>query len=355
MSEETIDQQGSDFVEIPEDYKSFVAYRETGELPPAADQEETPAVGEDTPPSESSDESEETEEGQTAAESDTPEEEGQDEEEKQEPEPDQPKDSNRRLNRRMRTLTGKIAELEARLAAQQGGTEEEPSEEAASSPETETETDQPLVRPKLADFEDTDEKSAWDQYEEAMDAFHEKRTEQKLATALATKEQELNEQHARQTAQKEWNEAASRFPDYNEVVREEVKISSAMESVLRMDPVAGTELAYYLGQHPEESERIAKATLATNEREWGAALARAGMLLGEVRSKLTPPAKAAEKTTPKAAAPAPPPQPKKVSTASRPPAQIKGRAVPKTDVTSEGDAGNYKKWRDAREAQLKKR
>jgi hypothetical protein len=214
----------------------------------------------------------------------------------------------------------------------------------------------------LRDFEDTDDKSAWDQYEEAMDAYHKELTNRAVADAVNKQRAEDAEQHARQTAQNEWNRAASRFPDYNEVVANPaVKISAAMESVMRMDPEDGTALAYYLGQHPEESEQIARATLATNDREWTLALARAGKLLGQLQLKIgaaatrdsgrRPPAKAAEQPKP-----ASKPQQKQPSRSNRPPAQLGGKAAPpQTNPASDEGAEDYAKWVTAREAQLKKR
>jgi hypothetical protein len=366
LTDALVAQTDQDYVEIPEDYESFVAFRETGEVPAKAEEqeEEAPAAGARvTPPSESSEEEEEIREGQSATESEPG---GEAEQEEVQAAQEQEPEKDKRLARRMRKLTGTIAELQSRLDALTRGEEgEEATEEAASSTETvDEEADKPLARPMLRDFEDTDEKSAWDQYEEALDAYNQALTERKVAAALAKQKQALEEEHARTSAQAEWNRAAARFADYNEVVANPaVKISAAMESVMRMDPEAGTEIAYYLGQHPEESEKIARSTLATNEREWGVALARAGMLLGEIRTRIAPPAKgaAADKgaAKPGAAAPkpAPKPQPKQQpSRASRPPAHLGGRPLaPQADPMSDQDANDYAKWVKAREAQLKKR
>ncbi len=123
-----------------------------------------------------------------------------------------------------------------------------------------------------------------------------------------------------------------------------------MESVMRMDPEAGTELAYYLGGHPEESLAIANATLANSEAQWTTALARAGMELGKIKAKLPPPG-APKKPAPPTATPT-----KTVTSASRVPTPIRGgTAPPKPDVMSDTTAADYKKWNAAREAQLKSR
>jgi hypothetical protein len=348
----------------PEDYKEYLAWQANQ----ADAQAEPPAAGEAAEPLSESSEAEVAAEGQTAVESDLTEQQEQEEQEEEQEQEAEPKD--RRLSRRIRKLTGTIASLETRLAAlSESEAEGDGTEEVASSPETEAPpAAEATKRPLLRDFEDSDAASAWDQYEAAMDAFNQAQTQKAIADALTKQKQELDTAHAQQQAQADWNKAASRYPNYNEIVaRDEVKISAAMESIMRLDPEKGTSLAYYLGQHPEESERIAKATLANTEKEWGTALARAGMELGALTSKLpAPPGKEAAKVEPSkadakkpatAAAPAPKPQPaiKKVSTASKPPAQLRGQAVPKTDPASEDDASDYRKWNAAREAQLRNR
>ena len=349
---DAVQHDAEQFVEIPEDYRAFTEFRDTGELPAPKD---APAEGEETtPPSEPDEES-----GQTAEGSDPEEEAEQESEESQETDPktedkEPAAKTGNRLNRRMRELTGEIKALKSQLGELTNQPEdEEETAEVVSAPEPAAVAEK-AARPMLKDFEDTDDKSAWDQYEEALAEYNRAETAATVAAALKDQRDKLELEHAKASAQAEWNRAASRFPDFNEVVRAEVKISSAMESVMRMDPEAGTALAYYLGQHPEESERIAKATLANSESQWTSALARAGMELGAIRAKLSTPGPKAvpnAKTTP-----APTPQPKKVTGASKPPTQIRGGVVPpRTDVMSDDDAGNYKKWRAARDAQLQRK
>ena len=347
----------------PEDYKEYLAWQANQ----PATQEETPPAGELEPDSESS-EAAEAEEGQTAVESETAEVTEQEQTQEEEGEFVEPVKNNR-LARRIRKLTGTIESLESRLSAlTEGETEEDGTEEVASSPETEAVAAEAAKRPLLKDYEDSEEHgSAWDQYEAAMEAYNTAKTQQAITDALSRQRVELDNLHAQQAAQAEWNRQASRYPNYNEVVaRDEVKISAAMESIMRLDPEIGTSLAYYLGQHPEESERIAKRTLASSDKEWGIALARAGMELGALKAKLpAAPGKEQPKTeAPKteaakppatAAKPAPKPQPttKKVSTASKPPTTVRGVAVPKTDVNNDEDASDYRKWNTARERQLR--
>lgn len=341
-----------------DDYAAFSAVRDT--KPSETEDEETPAAGDKKPTSES-DEAEEAEAGQTAEESEPAEEEQQEEEE--EKAQDKPGKGKRGIDRRFGKLTGKIAALESRLAElgePPAEGDEEAAEEVASSTEKATEdTAEKLVRPMLRDFEDTDKESAWDQYELAMEAYNDAKLTAKLTAALAEQKQQLEVEHAKATADADWSKAASRFPDYNEVVvNEKVQISQAMESVMRMNPEKGTAIAYYLGQNPEESLRIAKLTLATNEREWGTALARAGMELGEIATKLPAPGtkKDPAKETSKSPTAASPPTTKQVTRASKPPTVISGgTAPPQLDALDEDGASDYNKWLPARERDLKRK
>ena len=359
---------------LPDDYAAYEARMDADGWAPGA-QNQTPAVSDPTPPSEPAESEDEA--GQTA---ETPEvsEDPQQEPEEEEGQPE----NNKRLARRMRTLTGKIAALESQLAGFTTEPEiaDETTAEAASAPEPVTAAPpaaavatQKPTRPMLRDFEDSDDKLAFDLWQEAMqqyDADLEAYHDGKLTAALDAHKADLANEKARGEAQAAkaaadatWNQAASRWPDYNAVVaRDEVQISGAMEAVMRKDPNVGTALAYYLGQHPEESLEIAKATLAPTPEHWANALAEAGMRLGEIKAKLAAPPKAGTKTlTPAAtparkapaAAPAAPPTTKKVSSASKPPTQIRSSGVPpKFDTANEDEAGDYGKWEAAREREL---
>jgi hypothetical protein len=150
-----------------------------------------------------------------------------------------------------------------------------------------------------------------------------------------------------------------------------------MEAVMRMDPKAGTDVAYWLGQHPEESLRIANLTIADGKdgykpAEYTTKMARAAMEIGKIQAKIDSsapgkpvavPAKAAAAAVPgtapaapKAAAtitPAPKPAIRKVSTAARPPTQLRAASAPaKFDVTNPDTASDYEKWEAQRNREL---
>lgn len=86
--------------------------------------------------------------------------------------------------------------------------------------------------------------------------------------------------------QAEWSRAASRIPDFHKRMKDDVKISAAMESVLRRNPDAGTRVSVYLGEHPEESLAIAVRTLSNGREEWEAALLLAQSELTKIHAKL---------------------------------------------------------------------
>jgi hypothetical protein len=351
----------------PEDMGEYLKWHEAGGDNPTDKPAIAPGAKEE--PSELP---EETLEGQTAVESETPEEKQQVEDEPQVVQPGEP---DKGLAKRMRKLTGEIAGLRAELEEARKPPEdgEEVTTEAASVTEPVV-AEEPLVRPMLKDFEDTDTQSAWDQYEAAMETYHDAKSARSMQKVIDGHKAELAKQAsetefkvASEVAKANWSKAASAYPDFNEVMTDEVKVSQAMISVLKnpsvMDPEVGAALSYYLGKHPEESQKIAELTLS-DAAHYPMALARAGMLLGELRAKLpaapkpgthaTPPAAAPAAVAPKAAAAAPAAPPlKKVTTASRPPKQLGGAAAPVAfDLMDDEHAHDVGKWMKEREKQL---
>jgi len=322
--------------QIPEDdFEAFQAFRDS------QDSGEPPAAGDAAQPT--SEATEEAQAAETAAALETA-----------EVTEETPEDKEKKgISRRFHKLTAKITQLEEELKELKGDAIDEETTETAAPPAAPPAATTKLVAPKLADFE------TFEEYEAAKDQYHEQVLEQRLAeqkAELARQQAQQEQERQKAAAQDEWNRQASRYPDFNEVVTDECKISTAMEAVMRMDPETGTALAYYLGQHPEESEQIARSTLATNEEQWRAALARAGVALGAIKAKLPPPGKAAPKTPATSSAAPPRPQVKQVSSASKPPTTLRSSgATPAFDVHDEASASDYKKWQRAREAQLKRK
>ena len=347
----------------PDNFAAWNEWREKGGGR-IDDAEETSPADEKGPASEPP---QEIEEGETAAESDPEEEEQQaegeeeGEEELQEEAPPVRGEPGKGRDKRLRKLTGKIAALESQLAElTRPDVEEEVETEVASVPEPAAEA----KAPELGDFEDTDTETSWQQYEKATRAFNKAETAKAIAAALAEQKQKLDLEHAAAETEKAWSQAAERYPDYDAVVKNDVvQISPAMIAVARadMDPETGTAVAYYLGQHPEEAKRIMEMTLANTEPEWQRARVRAGIELGKIASKIPALDKAAapgpKLVAPKGPAPkppaAPPITPKKTTTVSRPPTQLRGApATQKFDLMDDSTATDTTKWIAERERQI---
>ncbi len=375
----------------PSDFRAFDAWREAGggvdptqvaapakpaakaAAAPAAEEEEAvegseyvaPATGEeeespsdaDTEAAAAEVEGEESETGEgddstsdeTAAESETAE-----EAETAKPSKGIEKRFRKQANR-IAELNSTVQELREKLAAVLGEAEGEGEEEETETTEAAQAAATPEEigpAPQLADYDTLEE------WRKAFEAHNQKL----IAAAAAQARKEAKAEHAADAARAaqaaadaEWSRQASRFPDYNNVVTDDTKISHAMAAVMRRDPEAGTRIAYYLGQHPEEAKKIAEMTLAKSEGEWAGAVALAGIKLGTILAKLpesTAPVKGGGKTP--ATKPAVSKTPvKEVSKASRPPASIRAQAVAPTPKSSmEVDAADYKKWLAAREREI---
>lgn len=392
-----------DVEEVPEeDYEAFEARMNANEgVAGEAPEFTAPAAGDTkTPSSEPVDAPEGADAGQIAEDSEATDDSEQEAEEAADPAEDpaeaaDPGEKDTRLARRMRKLTGTIAELQTRLDdLQKGATDEEIPEEVASPPAVAAKGAQALKRPVLSDFEDTDTETAFDQYEAAKEVYQDAKTAALVAAAKEedkaerTKErQEAALRESKAASDAAWSQAASRFPDFNEVLaKPEVVVSAPMMAVLRMDPAKGTELTYYLGQHPEECKAISDATVVIvppsfgkegdpafereGQRLWALAMAETGIRLGEIRAKLhaapatpakppvTTPAKPGTATAsvpgkPAPATPAPPrPQTKQVSSAHPPPRQVRTSGVaPAFDASSpDTPYETYEREMNAREA-----
>lgn len=135
---------------------------------------------------------------------------------------------------------------------------------------------EPIVeqpRPRRADFSDPDA------FDAAYDTWVENRIETRLSRERAEREQSersQREQIEREEAQRRAdaqlnsqqsaymerrNKFAEEHPDFAEIVEaDNLAISSPMAAAIMTDE-NGPEVAYYLGQHPEEATRIASMTV----------------------------------------------------------------------------------------------
>jgi hypothetical protein len=263
----------------------------------------------------------------------------------------------RKMNNNLAESRRENQELRERLARLEGIAEGEQGDEAESAEGEQVEqvvaAPAAAARPALSEYESMEE------WLEADSAWLQGRLEAAKAEAKAEKDRELL-QAANQAHQAEWNRQTVRFADYNEVVTDDVKVSHAMTAVMKgtMSPEDGTRVAYYLGKHPEESLKIAEATLAPTEGHWVPAQQRAAIALGRILAKLdADPGKGVPlkrtpltaSTTTKAAGTA------AASKATRPPAPMRGQSVQSSRADAEivmDPKADYKKWEAAREREI---
>jgi hypothetical protein len=197
----------------------YRAYRETGKVPEK--QAEQAAV--ETTSADSDEES------TTAADSETATE-----------DQEQPKKKGG-FQKRIDKLTREKAELEARLAAATAGTkaEEKPAEQKPAAE----------GKPQAKDFVT---------YEDYVEKLTEWKLEQREIAKTAKAQADAQAAEQRKAAES-WNtqlaDARTRYADYDQVAFQDVPISDAAVKAI-MHSENGADVAYHLGQNPEERERI---------------------------------------------------------------------------------------------------
>jgi hypothetical protein len=355
----------------PADFGAYDAWRNSGgtlsteeatadseEAPPATGEEDQSLSDAEAELAAAGGEGEEPAEGESEEATD---ETGEESETAQQPQ--QQGKGSKGLEKRFRKLNNRLAELhrdnqELRAQLGQVVTEEDDSEPEAEQAAVEAAAAVDPEAPQLSKFDTLEE------WQAAYSKYVDKLVESKVTAAKTEARQEKEAEIAKargEAAQADWDRNASRFANFNEVVTDDVKTSHAMVVAMKLDPEAGTRIAYYLGQHPDEALAIAERTLARNEAEWGPAVTRAGLELGRILAKLDgapgkgvpqkkTPTPAAKTATQKAGAVAVPPP---VSKANRPPALMKGQAVrPGPQSSADVDPSDFRKWEAAREREI---
>jgi hypothetical protein len=289
--------------EAPTDYREYVKWRETGELPDpkaaAAETQEPPAK---TAPDPAPDKTQEAE----------------DEEETDTGEGNQPK----RPGSRQRRIDKLIRENEE-LRSQLQGKPAEPARPAEPAKPA-----QPPGKPKLEDFQTLED------YQEALTDWKLDARDQKKRDDDA--QQKAQDQRA--ASQADWvkrqDVARKQHDDYDEVTARLSKVPDSPGSFAAADAIVddenGAELAYYLGKHPEEVKRIAGLSPVSAIRE-----------IGKLSATLSP-SPATENGKPK------------ISSAPKPPPSLTRPAKTSSDDINDPDVQrDWKRWNKAREAQLK--
>lgn len=186
------------------------------------------------------------------------------------------------------------------------------------------------VRPKQSEFSD------WNQWETAVEKFEadrDKYYEDKLTFELRQADRNRAQQAERETVAGGWAEqveaAKKEFPDFVEVAfSKDVPMTNAMtEAIITSE--YGAKIAYELGQHPDEADRIAKLPPVAAVRE-----------IGKIESRIAAKTKAAETDD----------EPPAASSAPKPAVPVRKTSSNPTELR---DDIPYKEWLRRREAQLR--
>lgn len=190
------------------------------------------------------------------------------------------------------------------------------------------------VRPKIGDFDD------FQKYDAAL-AEYEQKQEDYLDQKLAFRLKQEESVKAQRTQQAEvangWAarvaEAKKQYADFEEVAfSEDTPMNEVtMNAIVTSD--LGAEIAYYLGQHPEEAERINGLAPIAAVRE-----------IGKIESRIADQKSAAAEEDKEPAATA--------SRAPRPPQPVRRQSAVNADPDDKDD---YKTWLRKREAQLQRK
>ena len=300
--------------EAPVDFRAYVKYRETGELPakkepepatPAAagtgaDAPEAPAKTEpDSEPEKTQEPDEQDDEDQTAA-----------------------KGRGGSRQRKIERLTRENADLQRQLAAFR-----EPP--PAEKPERKPATSAAAGKPKLEDFE------TLEAYQEALTDW--KLDEREHVRTVEHLKRQANE--AQQKIQAEWSKrqriAQQAHADYSDVIEsvdapEGPGVADAIAAL--QEDEAGPEILYYLAKHPDDLKRIAALS------------ARSAVLeIGKIAAIVAkPPAPENGKPKITGAPKPPPPSGKSTKTSS-------------DDINDPVVVNDYARWERLRRAQLERK
>lgn len=242
--------------EAPTDFREFVKWRETGELPPA--KEETPSAAADTekPPAKTEPDSE----------TDATQEQGKD----QEPPEGEETDHAKRIGSRQRRIDKLTKELETErrekeeLRRQIAGQPVTPAEEP--SPGKPKPASAEAGKPRLDDFE------TLEAYQEALTDWKLDQREAARKEADAKAAGERAQVEARAAWEKKERAARKAHADFDDVldtveIPATAGVLAARQALLEEE--AGAEILYYLGKHPKEIERIAALSPVSAVREIG--------------------------------------------------------------------------------------
>jgi hypothetical protein len=201
-------------------------------------------------------------------------------------------------------------------------------EKLAAKPKEEVKPAPDEVEPDPEKFESTLE------YLKAVRAYDRLQIKKEIAAEQTAKEQERTQKTEQQKQAEAWEQkkvaAREKYTDFDEALEADVPVTKAISTALLRSDM-GADLAYYLGTHTEEAQKIAKM----DDLE-------AAMALGRIEAQLAKPEQAKEEE-PKPEIKAPP----------KPITPIK-KSAPVTTVDLNDPKVAYKDWVKAREQALHK-
>ncbi|MCL5743271.1 MAG: hypothetical protein M1541_04970 [Acidobacteria bacterium] len=261
------------------------------------------------------------------------------------------------LKTELEGLKRQLAEISAAKAAPESPTNSTPAGQGAGEPPAETPDDDP--EPQLEDCDDyaeyTKKLTAWairQERKKSEDAGS-KTTESARKAAAPSDEQRAEAER--------WNsriaEAREKHPDFDQVALSPQVAASPVMVAAAQQLDEGPELAYWLGQHPEESKRIAElTTLPQNatQQQITQAFRRVYVEFDKIAAQLNAPSSAASRETreppaqPERTQPSPAPKPKMT-----PPNPVGGRGASNARTLTEEDPDvirsvSNEEWRKAR-------
>lgn len=181
--------------------------------------------------------------------------------------------------------------------------------EKVEKPAVKTEGSERPKRPRMEEFDGSPGKT-WEDFHSAEDKYIEEMVDFKANQVLARGQQQTEQQKVESQFAKQVDAARKLYADFDEFAfSEDVTISDPVRDAL-ISSENGALLAYELGKHPEEVERLAKLPLLAQVRE-----------LGKIEARIAPQKSTesdSEESAPTSRAPAPPNPTRKPSGGAKP-------------------------------------
>jgi hypothetical protein len=255
------------------------------------------------------------------------------------------------LKARASELDAEVQELEAKLARRdelKRKLEDPKADDKAAAPSSEAKPPAELkapTKPKADDYK------TWDEYEAARDKYYEDLSEYKVQSAIEKDRRERKLETESKTVAERWNKGVEQVGKdvgterWNKAIDAVKPLFDGANRGLDLpakfvtDSEIGPQVAFYLGEHLDELQEIAKLDPVQQIKK-----------LTLIEASLTKPVKTEKSERP---------GPKKDSEATPPPKDIAGRGLPPKDPVEEalksGDTAAYIRAANARDVAAKRR